>query len=505
MFPKFMLRWPMHESRATADFNFTAIVCTSVLGLKFLFSTVGMVTCQAEDWPQFRGPNASGVSPSKLGVPTEFSFEKNVAWSAKLGDGVGSPIVFGGKCCTTAMTGDEQLSVFCFDVASGKQLWKRDVATGKLPRITPPNSHASSTPCTDGKRVYLHFSTLGILAFDCDSGEEAWRYALPKAAYLMDWGAAMSPIVHEKTVYFAQDDDLATTLFAIDAQTGTARWQVARPEMLGGYAVPVICTVGDQTDVVIAGTGKLKGYDPQTGQERWTCNTMPRTVMTSPVVRDGIIYISVQSYGDEKRTLKFALLEWLDTNQDGKLAKAEVPKEFFPRFEQSDQNRDQFLTDSELDTGFQSRDNMVGGGTTIQAVRGGGKGDVTKTHLLWNVKNKSPSNLSSPLVYSNQLFVVKKGGISSSFSPETGETQWEMTRIRNIGDYYASPVGADGKIFVTGENGFITVLKPGPKLEILAKNDMGESCVASPAIADGRIFIRTRNTLFCIADQKSKQ
>lgn len=499
MFMNFTLKRPIR------NFNSDSVVGPWALSMTFLFMAAGMVNCRAEDWPQFRGHNASGVSTSKLSLPTEFSFEKNVAWSAKLGDGIGSPIIHGGKCYSTAMTGDEQLSVFCFESSSGKQLWKRDFATGKLPRITPPNSHASSTPCTDGQRVYLHFSTIGILALNCETGEEAWRYALPKTAYLMDWGAAMSPIVHENTVFFNQDDDLAPTLFAMDARTGAARWQASRSEMLGGYAVPVICKVGDQVDVVVAGTGKLKGYDPQNGRERWTCNTLPRTVMTSPVERDGIIYISVQSYGDEKRTLKFALLEWLDTNQDGKLAKAEVPKEFYPRFEQSDENHDQFLTDGELDTGFQSRDNMVGGGTTIQAVRGGGKGDVTKSHILWNVKNKSPSNLSSPLVYGNQLFVVKKGGIASSFSPDTGETQWEMTRIRNIGDYYASPVGADGKIYVTGENGFITVLKPGMKMEILAKNDMGESCVASPAIADGRIFIRTRNALYCIANPNASK
>lgn len=459
--------------------------------------------CRAEDWPQFRGSNASGVSDAKNSLPTEFSFEKNVAWVAKLGDGVGSPIVLGGKCYATAMTGDEQLSVFCFDAPSGRQLWKRDLATGKLPRITPPNSHASSTPCTDGKRVYLHFSTLGIVALDCQNGEEAWRYALPKPAYLMDWGAAMSPIVHENTVFFSQDDDLAPTLFAINADSGAARWQVARTEMLAGYAVPVVCKVGQQSDIVIAGSGKLKGYDPATGRERWTCNTLPRTVMTSPVERDGIIYVSVQSYGDEKRTLKFALLEWLDTNQDGKLTKEEVPKEFLPRFEQSDRNMDQVLADAELDTGFQSPDNLVGGGTTIQAVRGGGSGNVTKTHLVWNLKSKAPSNLCSPLVFDDQLFVVKKGGISSSFDPVSGATHWELARIQNIGDYYASPIAADGKIFVTGENGFVVVLKPGPKLQILAKNDMGESCVATPAISDGRIFIRTRNNLYCIANPQN--
>lgn len=476
--------------------------------LRLLFSLLFVVAIGADrqsvrgdDWPQFRGENSSGVSTETKPLPVEFSFENKVAWKAELGDGVGSAVVAGGRCFVTGMTGDEQFTVFGYDAATGKPLWRRDFPTGKLPRITPPNSHASATPCTDGHRVYVHFSTLGLVALDAADGRELWRFALPKPAYLMDWGAAMSPIVHGGTVFFCQDDDLAPTLFAVDAETGKLRWQTARPEMLAGYAVPVICKVGEREDVVIAGSGKLKGYDPATGKERWTSNTMPRTVMTSPVVRDGIIYVSVQSYGDETRTLKFALLEWLDTNQDGKLAKAEVPKEFLVRFEQSDKNADGLIAEGELDTAFQSPDNLVGGGTTIQAVRGGGEGDVTATHVLWNIKNKAPSNLCSPVVVGDQVFVVKKGGISSSFAATDGSPQWEQTRIRNIGDYYASPVAGDGKIYVTGENGFVVVLKAGPKLEILAKNDLGESCIATPSIAGGRLYFRTRNNLYCIEEK----
>ena len=447
--------------------------------------------------------NASGVASSAKLLPVEFSFESKVAWQAKLGDGIGSPIIAAGRCFATGMTGDEQFTLYAFEADTGKPLWRRDLPTGKLPRITPPNSHASSTPCSDGRRVFVHFSTLGLVALDAATGDEQWRFTLPKPAYLMDWGAAMSPIVHGGIVYFCQDDDLAPTLFAIDAETGKLRWQTARPDMLAGYAVPVICRAGGREDVVIAGSGKMKGYDPATGRERWTCNSMPRTVMTSPVVRDDVIYVSVQSYGDETRTLKFALLEWLDTNQDGKLAQAEVPKEFVPRFEQSDKNRDGLIADAELDTAFQSSDNMVGGGTTIQAIRGGGTGDVTATNVLWNIKNKAPSNLCSPVVVDDQVFVVKKGGISSSFAASDGATQWELARIRNIGDYYASPVAGDGKIYVTGENGFVVVIKAGPKLEILAKNDLGESCLATPAIADGRLYFRTRESILCIAEPEA--
>lgn len=465
----------------------------------FVLAFTGLA--QAEDWPQFRGINASGVSKSDKPLPTEFSAAKNLLWKAKLGDGIGSPIIAQGRVYCTTMTPEQKFAVFAFDAATGKELWKRELDTGKLPRITPPNSHASSTPASDGKRVYIHFSTLGLVALDAATGELAWQHKLPLPAYLMDWGSGSSPIVYQDLVIFNQDDDLASALFAVDANTGELRWRTDRREMLAGYAIPVLCEVNGRTDVVIAGSGKLKGYDPATGKERWSASTLLRTTMTSPVVRDGVIYTAVQSYGDETRTLKYALLEWLDTNQDGSLTRNEVPKEFWERFDLSDKDKSGVLSGGELDTAFQSAENLVGGGTTIQAVRGGGSGDVTATHVLWNLHNRSPSNLTSPLVVGDQLFVVKKGGLSSSFDAASGKTHWELARIKNIGDYYGSPVAGDGKIFVPGENGFVVVLEQGSKLKFLAKNDIGESCLATPAIADGRIFIRGRETLFCFSEE----
>ena len=480
--------------------NFTACVPRLHGLLRALFVLLLMEPfgiAKAEDWPQFRGPNASGVSLSDRRLPTEFSSEKNRLWAATLGDGVACPIVVNGRVYTTAMTGEQTLGIFAFEATTGRPLWKQEYPTGPLPRITPPNSHASSTPACDGQRVYVHFSTLGLLALDAASGEKLWRRPLPTPAYLMDWGAAASPIVHDGLVFFNQDDDLAPTLFAVDARDGSIRWKIDRSEMLAGYAVPVLCHANGRTDLVIAGSGRLQAYDPQSGKLRWTCNTLVRTIMTSPVVKDDVIYVSVQSYGDETRTLKFALLEWLDTDQDGTLARPEVPVEFQTRFDQSDKNADGILQEVELDTAFQSPANLVGGGSTIQAVRGGGEGDVTRSHVLWNLKNRSPSNLSSPIVVGQQLFVVKKGGLSSSFDAASGQTHWELKRIRNPGDYFGSPVAGDGKIYVPGENGFIVVLAQGAELKVLAKNDIGEVCLASPAIADGRLFIRGRQSLFC--------
>jgi outer membrane protein assembly factor BamB len=302
-------------------------------------------------------------------------------------------------------------------------------------------------------------------------------------------------------VFFCQDDDLTPSLVAVDSKTGAQKWKTSRPDMLAGYALPVLCEANGRTDLVVAGTGKMKGYDPATGKEIWTCNTLVRTIMTSPVVRDGVIYIAVQSYGDATRTLKHALLEWLDTNQDGTLARAEMPKEFFERFDLSDRNKNALIDPDEIDTAFQHPDNMVGGGNIIQAIKGGGSGDVTTSHVLWNYDHKSPSNLASPLLYNGRLYLVKSGGMCSAYDAKDGRTLWERSRIGNFGDYFASPVAADGKVFLAGRNGFIVVLEDGPELKVISKNDMGEEIIATPSIADGRLFVRTRGSLICVSDE----
>jgi outer membrane protein assembly factor BamB len=455
----------------------------------------------AGDWPQFRGVNGSGVYSGTEPLPTEFSHESKVLWQAELGDGIASPVIVGGRVFNTALVGEDAFVVYCHEAATGKELWRRELPAGDLPRITPPNSHASSTPAADAERVYVYLSTHGILAFDAASGDEVWRHPLPMPAYLMDWGPGASPALHGGRLYFAQDDDLSSFLLCLDAATGKELWKAPRPEMLAGYSLPVLCEAGGRTDLVVAGSGKLIGYDPETGAERWTSRSLLRTIMTSPVVRDDLVYVAVQSYGDSTRTLKFALLEWLDTNQDGKLSREEMPQEFLARFDASDKNGDGVIDETEIDTAFQHENNQAAGGNTIQAVRAGGEGDVTETHVVFNLDNKSPSNLSSPLVYNDRIHVVKSGGVSSCFDASTGETVWDRTRLRNFGDYYASPVAGDGKVYIAGRNGFVLVLDDKPELEVLARNDMGGEIFATPAIAEGRLFIRTRDKVLCVSEE----
>ncbi len=464
-----------------------------------LLASVAFV--QAEDWPQFRGVNGTGVSTSTAPLPTEFSDKSNVLWSHTIGEGIASPVISRGRLFATTMTAADEFSVISYEAATGKENWRRSYKTGKLPTVIFPNVPASSTPATDGDHVYVYFCTIGMIALDANDGKELWKAPITEPFYLMAWGAASSPIVYEDLVIFCQDDDLAPMMYGFDKKTGAVRWKTPRPDMLAGYSLPVLVKAGGRTELVVAGTGKMKGYDPTTGKELWTCNTLLRTIMTSPVVKDDLVYISVQSYGDADRMLKDALLEWRDTNQDGKLSKQEIAEPFWEKFDKGDANKDGFLVGTEVDAAFQSVNNMVGGGSIIEAIRCGGTGDVTKTHLVWRLDNKASSNIASPIVVGDRLYVVKQGGIGSCFSATDGTTQWMLKRLQNLGNYYASPVAADGKIFITGENGFVVVIRDAPQLEILAKNDMGDSCIATPAIADGRLFVRTKSKLIAIGNK----
>jgi outer membrane protein assembly factor BamB len=191
--------------------------------LAFIVLAASSSPTPAEDWPQFRGINSSGISTSK-NLPFKFSHEEKVLWRAKIGDGIGSAVIAGDRVFNSAMTGEQTFGVICHDAKSGKELWRKEFPTGKLPRITPPNSHASSTPATDGKRVYVYFSTLGIVALDAQTGKKVWQHKVPMPAYLMDWGPGASPVIHKDKVFFCQDDDLTSFVVGLDAVSGRQLW-----------------------------------------------------------------------------------------------------------------------------------------------------------------------------------------------------------------------------------------------------------------------------------------
>jgi outer membrane protein assembly factor BamB len=242
-----------------------------------------------------------------------------------------------------------------------------------------------------------------------------------------------------------------------------------------------------------------------------------RNIKTTPVARDGVVYVSLQSSGIANQWL--ATADRSETgNSDGKLSKAEIqafvgkeikiPEAFYKKtFDRGDLNKDGFLAGKEFDLAFLHPDNFAGAkfdakdpaDEYIMAVRGGGRGDVTKSHLLWKHRTKHTDHIVSPYVADGRMLLIKRGGIATLFETEKGTPLRGPKRIQNEGDYFASPISGDGKIYIAGENGTIVVLKNDADYDLLAKNDMGESIVGTPAIADGRLFIRTLTKLYCVA------
>lgn len=489
---------------------------TAVVLIGFACSSFATV---ADDWPQFRGPNSAGVAGGSKSLPVKFSASENLRWSAEIGEGIGGAAIAAGRVFVSGMTSKDTVSLFAFEAATGEKLWQRDWPAETLGEIHQINSPASSTPAADADRVYFYFTTLGLVALDAGTGQEAWRQPLPVPFFVFKWGAGMSPVLYKDMVLFCQDDDLNPALYAFDKASGKLLWKDDRLDMAVNYSHPVINTVNGRDELVVAGTGMLIGYDPQTGKRQWFAKTLLRNIKTTPVCVDGVVYVSLQSSGIANQWL--AAVDQSETgNSDGKVSRQEiqdyvgaepVPPAFFERtFDRGDKNGDGQLEGEELDLAFLHPDNFSGARFTstgekaadefILAVRGGGSGDVTDSHLLWKHATKHTDHVVSPFVSGGRMLLIKCGGISTVFDTETGKPLRGPKRIADATDYFASPVAGDGKIYAAGSNGMVAVLADRADYEELAVNDVGGSIVATPAIADGKLFIRTREKLLCFGE-----
>jgi outer membrane protein assembly factor BamB len=330
----------------------------------------------------------------------------------------------------------------------------------------------------------------------------------------------MSPVLYRDLVLMCQDDDLFPGIYAFDKVSGHVQWKDDRLDMSVNYSHPVVCSAKGRDDIVVAGTGMLIGYDPKSGRRRWHARVLLRNTKTTPVAVDGVIYVSAQSGGIANQWI--VSVDRAPTgNNDNKLDKAEiqafvgtqpVPEAFFVKtFGRGDLNQYGVLEGRELDLAFMHPDNFAGvdftvlgenaADQTILAVRGGGDGDVTHSHLLWKHKTKYTDHIVSPLVADERMLLIKEGGISTVFETKDGTPLRGPVRIGAGGSYFASPVLGDGKIYLAGENGTVVVLRNSASYEELARNDMAESILATPAIADGKLFIRTRTRLVCVATE----
>jgi len=453
------------------------------------------VALSAADWTQFRGPNGSGISASK-GLPERFDMQKNVVWKTALPPGHSSPVFTANHIFVTAFERKSLLTI-CLDRASGKVVWRREAPRDREEPVEHTNGPASPSPVTDGRNVYVFFGDFGLLSYGPD-GNERWR--LPLGPFNNVNGHGSSPILANGSLVLICDQDTGSYLLAVDASRGRVLWKTMRPEYTRGYATPAVYQPKNgPAELIVPGSFEVASYAIETGEKLWWVRGMAWQLKSVPVIdRDRIFVSGWESNGSQDKHTKIpdfarALAEY-DKNHDGKLSPGEMPTSSAEWFADTDLDHDGYIDAREW-LFHQSRNTAE---NCLVAIRGGGRGDVTKSHVLWRYSKALP-NTASPLFYEGVIYLIRDG-IFTSLNAENGAVFKQARLTGAPGRYWSSPVAADGRVFVVSEDGKVVVLRASPEWEILSVNNLDEDTFATPAILDGRIYVRTRAALYCFAN-----
>ncbi len=422
---------------------------------------------RGENWPGWRGPRGDGISSEK-GIPVQWDLSKNVKWKADVpGVGHSSPIVWGNRVfVTTAVSSDPSQETFrkglyfggnrpqpdeadyswevhCFDRDSGKLLWKQ-TALKKRPDSSRhmKNSYASHTPVTDGVYVYAFFGDPGVYCYDF-TGKLIWSRQLGIFKMRYGWGTASSPILYkDRLIINCDQEEPGSFLIALDKKTGRVLWKVDRDEV-SSWSTPFVSLSGKRPELIVNATRAIRTYDPETGKLLWECRGLSSSIaIPTPFEAHGLVFVSSGYVGDKLRPLAA----------------------FLP----------------------------------------GGAGDISleesqsqSDHIAWRQLTAGPYN-PSPVVYGEYLYVIFDGGFIACYEARTGKEVYGKRRIDVGALFTASPVVAGGRLYCLSEDGEMYVLRAGPEYELLAKNSLNEVCMASPAVSEGKMFIRTFKHLYCI-------
>lgn len=451
-------------------------------------------SARAQDWPQFRGPGGLAISQSAR-PPIYFDPTTNVLWKVAVPAGNSSPIVTGQKIFLTAVN-DGRLETICFDRKNGKVIWRRPVPSEKLEPTHRLGSPATPTPVTDGTNVYTFFGSFGVIAYDLE-GKEVWRQ--PIAMPVVEFGTSASPILIDNKLIVLCDQDLGSFVEALDKKTGRTIWRTERPEFRRGFATPFHWKHSKDEEVIVPGSIWLTSYDPLTGEENWRYSGTSRVATSTPTASADLLFSASWNVGgdEDSRISMPAFAEYAadhDKNKDGQFTKDELPDgPVKDRFTQMDLEKDGIVTAAEW---AKMADMFAKAGNAVLAIHPGGSGEISKTHVAWKSTRSLPY-VSSPVYYKGRLFTVKNGGLLSAYDVKNGHAVYQDERINAPGDYYASAVAADNRIYFTSQNGVVTVIAAhngGPA--VLAQNKLGEQTMATPAPVDDTIIFRTATTLY---------
>jgi len=457
------------------------------------------------DWSRFRGPNGTGISNTS-GLPAEFGPDKNVVWKTTVPSGHSSPVLTDTRIFMTGAEG-QKLFVLALDRATGKELWRQEVPRRNSERLENVNGPASPSPVTDGERVFAFFQSFGLIGFTAD-GKELWR--MPLGPFNMFYGFGASPILVDGTLILPVDQDTGSYLIGVDPRTGKQRYKIDRPGVISGYSTPTVYQPKDGgKQILIPESFQLSAYDAKDGRRVWWVRGLACEMKSVVSIEGDTAWINGWGFpqnqpGTQVPTIPFEEgLRVYDKNKDGVIAEDEVtggppaldkmlsPKYGFPAF---DGNRNH-----QLDAGeWGVMRSMLAAENGLLAIKLGGKGDVTEGAIKWKYQRPVPQ-VPSTLVYKGVLFMVNDSGILLSIDPNTGNVIKQGRLKGAIDKYFASPVGADGKVFLVSQDGTASVVDAKGEWEILSVNPLGDEVFATPAIADGKIYLRTKSTLYAFA------
>jgi outer membrane protein assembly factor BamB len=391
----------------------------------------------------------------------------------------------------------DKLYTFCLSRQNGQILWRRECPRNRAEPLDKRNTAASPTAASDGKNVYVFFGDFGLISYGFD-GNERWR--MPLGPFRNVYGMGASPIVAGDALILVCDQSRDSFAMAVGKDDGRVRWRRPRPEALSGHSTPIVYQPEKgPLQIVAPGSFRVDAYSVDTGETVWWTSGLPSEMKSGAVLGEGVLYVSGfnSPENDPGRQIHIPPFEDVlaahDKDKDGRISLAEAPddrtKVYFPFI---DLDQDGFISAAEWKTYTATMAAENG----LLAIRPGGRGDTTPNSLRWKYQRAVPQ-LPTSVLYQNVLYMLNDAGVLTTLDPSTGALL-KQARLRGVADrYFSSPVAADGKIFIASQAGVMTVLKAGGGQEILAVNELDDECLATPAIADGRIYVRTRSALYC--------
>ncbi len=466
----------------------------------------------AADWPQFRGPNSSGIAQGPAG-PINFGPGQNEVWHVPLGPGHSSPCIVGDVIYVTTFAADrQQFGIVCLNRADGTIRWQRELQVERVERGHPSFNPASSSPAADQERVVAYFGSYGLICFD-KSGKKQWERRMPLTKSYA--GNATSPAILGDQVILYRGNYVDHFLLSLDKRTGEELWRVDQTETFTGEMACTACPIVAGDQLIVHTARALQAFDLASGKRRWVVKCATTATSTPILAGQEVIVAACNKLGEPALRPAFPSFEELldkhDRDKDQQISRDEFPKLWIfhrpegieapqngatVRFERADRNRDREIDAQEWRDQlagiekFRSQYNTHG----ILAVPLNSQGVLDEDDIRV-LETQGIPEVPSPLCDGQYVYLVKNGGVLTCLDLKSGK-RLHRVRTRGRGTHYASPLIAGKHLYTVAGDGRISVLTLGPKPKLLATNDMQENVYASPAMVDGTLYVRTHSALY---------